>query len=210
MIVMPIVAATMSGQPLDFSITNQTGKTVTLFLNADPSTVKGYAIGLTPNLSDSTGILPYISEVTYQLPDANAHIIYLKYYSITGNWSPVISHSTEGTTASTSTITNTVTTTPTSLPIIFSRTLKRGSKGNDVLALQQFLNTHGFMLSASGAGTPGNETTFYGPATASAVTKFQNANAAAILKPNGLTSGTGIFGPATLKFVNSILQGSSK
>lgn len=88
----------------------------------------------------------------------------------------------------------------------FKRTLKLGSQGDDVKALQVFLNTHGFILVRSGPGSPGNETSLYGKLTAAAVAKFQEAYADQILSPLGFKKGTGIFGDATMKAVNSVLN----
>jgi hypothetical protein len=92
-----------------------------------------------------------------------------------------------------------------SIPSTFTRTLKLGSTGVDVKALQVFLNTHGFIVATSGNGSPGHETTYYGQATASAISRFQMAHALQILTPNGLTQGTGNFGPATMKVVNGMM-----
>ena len=84
----------------------------------------------------------------------------------------------------------------------FTRPLILGSTGSDVRALQVFLNSHGFTVSTYGNGSSGHETTYYGPATASAVSSFQNAYATLILTPSGLTHSTGYFGPATMKEAN--------
>jgi len=73
----------------------------------------------------------------------------------------------------------------------FTQNLKMGSMGGEVMWVQQFLNNHGFTIAASGAGSPGNETSHFGPATKAAVIKFQNSNASSILTPNGLTTGNG-------------------
>ncbi|TSC68884.1 MAG: Uncharacterized protein G01um101456_440 [Parcubacteria group bacterium Gr01-1014_56] len=55
-----------------------------------------------------------------------------------------------------------------------TRDLQQGSTGADVMALQKFLNTMtGTIVSLSGAGSPGNETSTFGPATKAAVIKFQ-------------------------------------
>ncbi len=55
-----------------------------------------------------------------------------------------------------------------------TRDLQVGSTGADVMALQKFLNTMtGTIVSLSGAGSPGNETSTFGPATKAAVIKFQ-------------------------------------
>lgn len=58
----------------------------------------------------------------------------------------------------------------------FSRDFDLGSKGDDVLALQKFLNSKGFIIASSGSGSIGNETTTFGGATQKALAKFQKAN----------------------------------
>jgi len=50
----------------------------------------------------------------------------------------------------------------------FTRDLTLGSTGDDVKALQQFLNSKGFTVAASGAGSVGNESTYFGTLTQSA------------------------------------------
>jgi hypothetical protein len=89
--------------------------------------------------------------------------------------------------------------------ILFTRTLRKGMKTEDVMLLQRFLNTHGYSLAASGAGSPGEETNFFGGLTWDAVYKFQNAYAKEILEPLFLDGPTGFFGPYTLKIANEIL-----
>ena len=55
----------------------------------------------------------------------------------------------------------------------FTRTLKLGTKGIDVQDLQRYLNSHSFIISPTGAGSPGKETTLFGTKTKAAVMKFQ-------------------------------------
>lgn len=63
------------------------------------------------------------------------------------------------------------------------RTLKLGMTGNDVKDLQIYLNTHNYVLTTLGPGSPNNETTFFGKLTKQAVIKFQKANN---LVPDGI------------------------
>lgn len=86
---------------------------------------------------------------------------------------------------------------------IFVRDFYLGTRGADVRSLQMYLNQQGYTIAQSGPGSPGNETDLYGPLTANAVRRLQEANYAAILSPLGYSSGTGIFGPSTRNWVNS-------
>src|SRR3989344_3102343 len=65
----------------------------------------------------------------------------------------------------------------------FTQNLTVGSTGAQVMATQQFLNTHGAQVAASGAGSPGNETSYFGGLTRAAVVRWQNQNAASVLTP---------------------------
>ncbi len=58
----------------------------------------------------------------------------------------------------------------------FTRDLELGDTGEDVRQLQKYLNQHGYLVATSGAGSPSNETTYFGPATKAALIKFQQAN----------------------------------
>ncbi len=85
----------------------------------------------------------------------------------------------------------------------FTRNLKKGDRGEDVKRLQEYLNSHGFIIAESGVGSPGHETELFGLNTEKALKKFQEANAEILLTPFGLTSGTGFFGEATRALINS-------
>jgi hypothetical protein len=71
----------------------------------------------------------------------------------------------------------------------YNRDLDLGSVGTDVQQLQRFLNNNGYTIANSGAGSPGNESTYFGPATRSALIRFQQAN--------NITPASGYFGPVT-------------
>lgn len=90
-----------------------------------------------------------------------------------------------------------------SVSCTFARNLQLHSVGSDVLCLQQYLNSNGFIVSSTGAGSVGLETSYFGNATLAALIRFQNAHIAEILTPVGLTSGTGYFGPSTRAYINA-------
>lgn len=71
----------------------------------------------------------------------------------------------------------------------FNRDLTVGASGDDVRALQVFLNTHGYTVASAGPGSPGNETAVFGALTRAAVIKYQQAK--------GITPAAGYFGPKT-------------
>lgn len=88
----------------------------------------------------------------------------------------------------------------------FTNPLRVGSTGPEVKELQQFLNAQGFTVAKSGPDSPGHETTTYDYYTSTAVSEFQEAHAAQILTPYGLTQGTGSFGDSTIAVANALLQ----
>lgn len=85
---------------------------------------------------------------------------------------------------------------PPASAVSFARNLPSGSRGEDVRQLQRFLNTHGFVIARMGIGSPGNETSYFGLATQSALAKFQAAN--------GITPAVGYFGPVTRAFIETM------
>ena len=92
----------------------------------------------------------------------------------------------------------------------FERTLKSGARGEDVRQLQILLNRDSeTRVNAPGLiGGAGNETDFFGAATKRAVVNFQNKYASAVLRPAGLTTGTGLVGTLTRAKLNALLADS--
>jgi hypothetical protein len=78
---------------------------------------------------------------------------------------------------------------------VWTRDLGQGAQGADVMNLQKFLNMNAnTRVALSGVGSAGQETSYYGPLTAAAVSKFQSKHASQILTPLSLTQPTGYFG----------------
>jgi len=100
--------------------------------------------------------------------------------------------------------------------LTFYRNLKIGMVGEDVRELQKILNMDSdTMVAKIGIGSPGQESSYFGPMTQEAGIRFQEKNREIILKPSGLSSGTGFVGPITRDFLaksnnqNSNFNGSS-
>ncbi len=71
-----------------------------------------------------------------------------------------------------------------------------GMSGPDVKELQKFLNFHKYFVAEEGAGSPNNETTYFGLKTKLALIKFQ--------KDNNINPSIGFFGPITRDAINGI------
>lgn len=77
----------------------------------------------------------------------------------------------------------------------FTKAMKRGTQGADVVALQHVLKIEGCFPEGQ------KFTGYYGDITFSGVVELQEKYAEEILKPLGLTHGTGVVGNATLKWL---------
>lgn len=88
---------------------------------------------------------------------------------------------------------------------VFTKDLSKGAIGDDVRCLQKYLNSKGFLVSASGVGSPGQETNIFRDGTEAAVKKWQQAN--------GVSPASGYFGTLSRtkyydELIGPILSGS--
>lgn len=96
----------------------------------------------------------------------------------------------------------TVTTTSTAkCSYVFNTNLTVGTRSTDVMNLQKVLNMNpATAVATTGAGSMGNETTLFGPATRAAVIKYQKAN--------GITPAAGFVGSITRASLNQVCTGT--
>lgn len=78
----------------------------------------------------------------------------------------------------------------------FTKNHQMGDTGGEVMEIQKFLNKNGMTVAATGAGSPGNESTYFGAKTRAAIAKWQ-ASA-------GITPAAGYWGPITRTKANSM------
>jgi len=105
------------------------------------------------------------------------------------------------------------------LSFSFENDLKLNDTNKDVESLQIFLNSIVDVLNpatplvgpivAKGAGSPGKESDYFGPATKEALIRFQNKYIDEVLTPIELKEDDGIFAGPTRAKVNSLLGGAS-
>lgn len=175
-------------------------------LNADPSTVRGYALSTREDLLYAP-LLAYQPLGVIAVPTtAQQVIVYGKYYSTTGHASELLRLAvnlgvpTMGTQSVPTTPMSPGNVTPAAMcPVSsFARFLKTGDIGEDVRQLQIFLNSKGFAVAAKGGpGSGGKETVTFGAGTRSALSSFQKAHK---------LPETGIFDEKTRGLVRSLTQ----
>lgn len=84
-------------------------------------------------------------------------------------------------------------------PASFQRNLSLQMVGEDVRSLQKYFNANNVVVAASGPGSVGNETSFYGALTKEAVSRFQ--------KDRGISGDEfGVFGEQTRRYLGCIGQ----
>ncbi len=89
---------------------------------------------------------------------------------------------------------------------MFNTNMRLGSRGTDVMNLQKVLNMYPqTQVASSGAGSPGMETSTFGPATRAAVNKFQALHLAEL----GITAPTGNVFAGTRGLLNQVCSGST-
>ncbi|HEY4499600.1 MAG TPA: peptidoglycan-binding protein [Candidatus Paceibacterota bacterium] len=98
---------------------------------------------------------------------------------------------------------STTTTSSSAVPasLLTSGNLTVGSKGAAVMDLQKFLNSNGYQIAASGAGSPGNETEYFGSLTKAALAKWQAAMS--------ISPASGFFGPITRAKLSTVTTSTS-
>ncbi|MEI7425011.1 MAG: peptidoglycan-binding protein, partial [Candidatus Staskawiczbacteria bacterium] len=84
--------------------------------------------------------------------------------------------------------------------VTFSRNLTVGSTGSDVKCLQTILNNKGFQVAATGVGSAGYETTYFGAKTLVAVKAYQVSL--------GYTPANQV-GPMTRAALNAVVAGGT-
>ncbi len=88
---------------------------------------------------------------------------------------------------------------------VFNTNMKLGSRGTDVMNLQKVLNMYPqTQVATSGAGSPGNETSTFGPATRAAANKFQALH----LVELGISAPTGNVFSGTRGLLNMVCTGN--
>lgn len=92
-----------------------------------------------------------------------------------------------------------------------TRDLSVGSTGEDVRDLQKFLNSDpATVVASTGAGSPGNESTYFGPATAAAVARFQAKYPNETYIKAGLNTPNGFVGSLTRQVINTKMGFSTR
>ena len=176
----------------------------------DPSTIRGYSLSLDPTFTHASLIDLGQATTTFALPDQpGIYTVYGMLFSKTGSpstrFQATIEYRLNSSLSSAKPIPNALA----HPAFVFTRTLRLGSRGEDVRQLQRLLNESGFLVSAKGGGSPGHETTYFGSALVRALKRFQEAYREQILVPFGLKEATGVFGAKTGRMIQQLTETST-
>jgi uncharacterized repeat protein (TIGR01451 family) len=192
------------------------GQTATLTITATVTASTGTAITNTATVSESSGLLNSnvandSSSVTVNVGGTSTGQVLGASTTGGGNVGQVLGASTVNTAALLQELQNleqqliTLEFKANSCSFTFSANLSKGMTSSEVQNLQKVLNYSSLtQVAATGAGSPNNETTYFGGATQNAVIAFQNIFTNQILTPNGLTSGNGYVGASTRSVLNGL------
>jgi hypothetical protein len=138
------------------------------------------------SLSGAAGLVPTVNAAALTSTQVSAIITLLQSFGADATTIANVQASLTGSPAVATTGTSSI-----SVPdsLLSSSDLTVGSKGAAVMDLQKFLNANGYTVAASGAGSLGNESTYFGNATKTALAKWQAAM--------GITPASGYFGKLT-------------
>jgi len=90
--------------------------------------------------------------------------------------------------------------------LLFTKYLSYRQTDADIKRLQIFLNSDpDTKIAYTGAGSPGEETNYFGPLTYKTVIKFQEKYTKDVLLPWGFKKGTGYVGKTTLLKINELI-----
>ncbi len=172
----------------------------------DASTIRGYSLSLDPAFAYASLTDASHATATFALPDRpGSYTVYGMLFSKTGNASPRLQATIEYRPNEALPVPA-----PVRSGFAFTRTLRPGSRGEDVRRLQQFLNASNILVSEKGAGRPGFETTYFGPGLTRALKRFQERHREDVLTPFGLTAGTGVFGEKTRQLVQRLMDAPTR
>ncbi len=164
--------------------------TDTSVVSAPPDTTTTTIVPTTPDTTNTTGtvsrVAPAISASSLSSMQIQSILDVLTSFEADAATIAKVKASLEGTNAGSVT---------SAAAPVFKANLTIGSLGNEVKALQLFLNAHGYSVTSSGPGSKGNETVNFGPATKAALIKYQKAK--------GIMPASGYFGPKTRASINS-------
>ncbi len=185
-------SATTFTRTLSLGSNSEDVKTLQKFLNANGFTIASSGPGSSGNESTYYGPATQAAVKKFQAAYRIDILVPAKLLNPDGNFGTLTMKKANALGGATTCVTTSATVGIYSLGgagVGFSRDLTIGSTGEDVRRLQQYLNANGYTIAASGTGSKGLESTYFGPATQAALKRFQIAQ--------GVTPVTGYFGPFT-------------